>query len=719
MNLNRLEVNNFGSFGENNVVDFSLYDPNDRILVIGENRDSAGSDSNGSGKSTLFNAISWAIFGKLPNNVDVEDVIRRGTSETSVKLLLKSTEFEIMIVRTRNQKKQFLSFFVNGEDKTLRTTQQTQLALLQYFGILESNKNYFTDFLNTTYFSIAAIQSFAGKESTAKDRLDLIARFLNLELLDKCLNRTKVHSQHAKTKLTQHLGQLEYLSDKIENNPDPSTLKQDNANLNNLIDNLEIENKKLNYNLKSAEEKKQVTIDLQDLRSQISRLKSDSEQFISMLTNQKDEYEIKLNSKNTLLKEVEKIELSLAGNSIKDLHSKRDKLKDHLKKGTTKLSRLKEVCGSHEKKIFFYQSQLDHIKHCPKCGDSLMIVDGDIQQLDSVQLKREINAHHSQLEGVTKEYQDLHKSISEFEEKVKSADSDVENLILNEGKLTNLRSKIKELEQLPDLIELTNKKIKEKEKSDKKYLKQLNSKSVSLEVKLLKYKGVDENLVEAYKENIDDNVNKIRNHRDEVARNQTILSQIKSDYSKFKKLKEKEKNLLKDVSDYQFWIEGFPQIRTWMIESFLPSFEEQVNTYLNRMEVGMRIRFQTFKEKKTKKKGTDKYKYQFNIQIIDENNNKRNLETYSAGESKRIGVAVGFALRELTLTRGYNSFEFLLLDEVVDSLDETGILEFFELLNIISGLKFVISHNSSLKTRFSKVIRVTKEDGKSTVAQIS
>ena len=156
-----------------------------------------------------------------------------------------------------------------------------------------------------------------------------------------------------------------------------------------------------------------------------------------------------------------------------------------------------------------------------------------------------------------------------------------------------------------------------------------------------------------------------------------------------------------------------------MIESFLPSFEEQVNTYLNHMEVGMRVRFQTFKEKKSKNKKGDKYKYQFNIEIIDENNNKRSIETYSAGESKRIGIAVGFALRELTLTRGYNTFEFLLLDEVVDSLDETGILEFFELLNVISGLKFVISHNSSLKTRFSKVIKVIKENGESTVAQIS
>lgn len=719
MNLKRLEISNFGSFGPKNVVDFSTYPDNDRILVIGENRDSAGSDSNGSGKSTLFNAISWAVFGKLPNGIEVEDVIRRGSSEAVVNLLLTTDDNELTIIRRRTRKTQTLSFFINGDDKTLRTTQQTQLALLQYFGILENNKSYFTDFLNTTYFSVAAIKAFAGKESSPKDRLDLIGRFLNLELLDRCLNRSKVYAQHIKTKLTTKRGQLDYLEDKINNDPDSRELTQDLSNLKELIYQLEIKNKELNIDLKQAKEKQQVTIDLKDLRSQIDRLNSDSKDYLSILNQQLDDYNHGLKVREQLVQDIENAELLLSDKSLSDLNNKKEKMEEHLLNGREKQTRLQTECGQVEKKIFFYQSQMDHSSKCTNCGHELMIVQNKIKDLNRVELEREIKAYHSKLAGITQKYAEIKSKLTSFEKNVLDINKEVEQLIKAEENLKSLRLDLKEKEKLPNLIKEVKEKILKKEQLDSEYLRTLDSKKIKLELRLAKYSNVDEELIEGYEENIADNKIKIQKYRDEVSRNETILVQIKTDKNKFDKLKKEESALLGELQNYQFWIEGFPQIRTWMIESFLPSFEEQVNTYLNHMEVGMRVRFQTFKEKKSKNKKGDKYKYQFNIEIIDENNNKRSIETYSAGESKRIGIAVGFALRELTLTRGYNTFEFLLLDEVVDSLDETGILEFFELLNVISGLKFVISHNSSLKTRFSKVIKVIKENGESTVAQIS
>jgi DNA repair exonuclease SbcCD ATPase subunit len=132
------------------------------------------------------------------------------------------------------------------------------------------------------------------------------------------------------------------------------------------------------------------------------------------------------------------------------------------------------------------------------------------------------------------------------------------------------------------------------------------------------------------------------------------------------------------------------------------------------MEVGMRVRFDTLTEKKSKK---GEFKEEFDLAIVDEQNKKRALETYSGGETKRIGVCVGFALRELTLNKGYSNFSFLLMDEVIDSLDETGIGEFFNLLDNITGLKLLITHNSDLKSRFSDVVRIAKTDGKSTIHQ--
>ena len=159
---------------------------------------------------------------------------------------------------------------------------------------------------------------------------------------------------------------------------------------------------------------------------------------------------------------------------------------------------------------------------------------------------------------------------------------------------------LKDKDKIPNLITEVKDKIIKKEYLDDEYLSTLTHKKIKLELRLAKYTHIDDTLVQSYEENIEDNIKKIQSYKDEVARSETILNQIRSDKKKFNQLKEKEAKLLKELTDYQFWIEGFPQIRTWMIESFLPSFEEQVNTYLNNMEVGMRVRFQTFKEKKTR-----------------------------------------------------------------------------------------------------------------------
>ena len=57
------------------------------------------------------------------------------------------------------------------------------------------------------------------------------------------------------------------------------------------------------------------------------------------------------------------------------------------------------------------------------------------------------------------------------------------------------------------------------------------------------------------------------------------------------------------------------------------------------------------------------------------------------------------------------------MDEVIDSLDETGIGEFFNLLTNITGMKFLITHNTDLKTRFANIITIRKQDGVSTIIQ--
>jgi len=77
MDILDLHIQNFGVFDEKVFVDFTRYEPGEKILIIGENEDAAGADSNGAGKTTMLNAISWTIFGRVPNAIASDDVIHR------------------------------------------------------------------------------------------------------------------------------------------------------------------------------------------------------------------------------------------------------------------------------------------------------------------------------------------------------------------------------------------------------------------------------------------------------------------------------------------------------------------------------------------------------------------------------------------------------------------------------------------------------------------
>ena len=55
MRIERIELNNFGSYEESNVFDISSASDDKRIVIIG--------GKNGAGKTTLFTAIQTCLYG--------------------------------------------------------------------------------------------------------------------------------------------------------------------------------------------------------------------------------------------------------------------------------------------------------------------------------------------------------------------------------------------------------------------------------------------------------------------------------------------------------------------------------------------------------------------------------------------------------------------------------------------------------------------------------
>ena len=702
MRIRNINITNFGAFGEDITIDFDRYDPNDKILIIGENNDAAGADSNGAGKSTFLNAISWAIFGRTPNNVDSDDVIRRGTNVVRVRLgMVDSEKREIQIVRERQLKgKHELQWFVDGESQTQRTMKQTQLSILNYFGILENNTEYFSDFLNTTYFSVDAVKAFAGKKSTSKDRMDLISRFLNLEILEKSTSKSKIYANRLKSDLKVIQGKIEFLKNKLDEGFNKEQIDSDIQEYKSSKKQLQADLKKLKKQHEAASNYEEIKGQIVDVDGHIEHYNNELATIVKIYKEQIQDLENKLSNSSAIKEKIQKLqEQSMAkADALKDKDL--NKFTDWLEKGKIKKNNLTNELNQ-------LRSQLQKPQYCPDCNTELMVEDGIIKSYDSKGIEAKqatINTELNKINSLLKDKQNDYNELKQQQDDLLTIQNDIKiNYQLLEG-----------VQDIPDKIKGLNAKITAKEADNKIQVKELSKKKLGLELKIRTF-NIDENLTTYDIERGMDVANKkLSDITDEVARLKAQLDSRAQDQQALDTMVKEETGFIDNIANYTYWVEGFPAIRRWMIEAFLPTFEQQTNGYLNKMEVGMRTRFDTLTEKKS---GKGQFKEAFDLSIIDENNEKRDLETYSSGEAKRIGVCVGFALRELTLSKGYSNFNFLMMDEVIDSLDETGIGEFFNLLQSITGMKLLITHNTDLKTRFANTITIRKQDGVSTVIQ--
>lgn len=698
-----LKLSNFGRFGEEVYVDFSQYKKDENILIVGENRDTPGMDSNGVGKSTLLNAISWAIFGKIPSDAEVGDVIRKGQKRCRIIYEMMDHEGHLIhIDRSRKIKGGHeLNWQIDGEDQTRRTMGETQQALLHHFGILENNVQYYNDFLNTTYFSVEAVKAFAGKHSTSRERMDLIARFLNLEILDRCSSRSSIYANNAKAELNRVQNQIEFLESKLDEEFDIEEAESIISEFSLTLKSLRRETQDFRKQLEALALVKSYQDQLEDTEVALERNREDQDTIKNLFQKRISELKEKLVETDQARDELQNQQLILEKLPVDKLKAQINQYEQYIEKSTSIIA--KELTISSDLK-----DQLEKSLTCPECKTPLMLTENVLCLFNPKELKREIRELEIRLEKTKKQLKD-HRTES------KTVKEQLDKARKLEISISYLEQKLEELRTIPEEIASSKEELRQKIIASQEHQKTLESKRLSLTLKIKKHPELDPSLHADLETNIEINERKMEETRDEISRMETRIKSYEKDLESLEKLKKKEAESQREHANYVFWVEGFPAIRRWMIESFLPSFEEQINTFLHRMEVGIRVGLDTQKEKKSSKVG--EMKTQFDFAITDEDGEKRDLETYSTGERKRIGVCTGFALRELTLNKGYSAFDFLLMDEVIDSLDETGILEFFGLLHEISGMKFLITHNTDLKTRFTHVIKVIRENGIATVEQ--
>jgi len=709
MKLVSVQIENFCTY-KDTFINFTRFKDN-KVLILGTNLDEEGLDSNGVGKSNIFNALAWVISGQTSkrSKIGVDDVIGSFSDTTKVTLILEG-RFNLKIERTRSSNDKSLKFWINNQAKYGNDTYtNVQDNLLLYLGVpKEFHKSWFEDFMNMTYFSKDVAKVFTSIESTPSEKFEFISRFLNLRTLDLC-------KKNAETKLGKIDGEIKdqqikisIIESRLAGISPKEVLLQEIEAFEEKIKSKQQEIEKLNKVLEIIQEKDRLENEVSQKKSLIENKQREMNRRLDELKSMYDKKLKEYQSLENIDSELKKIKQQLINFKIEELFSKIEELQLSSKEDKTKLDKEVFKLNEIQQNIRNIQRQKEEALTCPSCNAKLMLHNHQLETLDINVINSTLQTLEEckiEIESIiidsNKEYQAILDSIKTNQENINQYNISKKQLELLEFKSNTKDKLIDEINQIVEQKENW-------EKTSQEYVESLNNELLTLQSKLITI-GTTISL-QQYNDYIKDLNNSITSLSSTIEKNKFILSKIEEDLIE-KALIEKELIKLKDQgAGLKFAIEGFPTIKKWRIDGFIPTFKLETNAVISRLKSKIKIKIDT---EGLTKKGT--IVDSFPISGIDANGKERGLETFSEGERARISLSISWALKTLVENQNYLPFKFTLMDEIADGLDESGIKYLSTLMDQTDGQFFVISHFNTFKDYFSDKINITKENGISTI----
>lgn len=337
-------------------------------LVDGWNEDDQTSE--GSGKSAVPNAICWAIYGKLPKDVNTDDVIKFGESDCSVVL-----EFSDGTKIVRSRKPNDLQIQIGGKTVKGKDARETQQLIQDYVGVT------FESYCQSSYFA----QNYAKKFllSNQDEKGKILSDIQDISLFDKA------------RKEVQDLLKLE--TDKV-------------TTLTNSVKVHEATKAGLEGNIIMVETFIQQKIQQHD--KTINDLRFKIHQANTNLQNQQANYnQLKVSlgqidiaqvQKDAPLLEDSKMKLLVSQKEVQSIQAQADNLRRGLQlkqlEGDRYATKYKTLIAKKEQLLKFIENPT---KNCPSCGTELKGQDTSHAQLEYAELEKEMALIVESLEGIS------------------------------------------------------------------------------------------------------------------------------------------------------------------------------------------------------------------------------------------------------------------------------------------------------------------------------
>jgi len=667
--LETLRIKNIGSHKET-TYPFALKVPR---LIKGENLDDSEQDSNGSGKSIPLECIRVALVGDLFRKESVSDLVRDNEEVGEVNLILNNKHHNLKleiqrIIQATKSPKQKVNLKLNGEPLVLSSVDEYNSRILEYLDISKEDlinyylihKDTFKSFFhNTDLPKRNIISRFAGSdklngvEEVIKEDISKLSEKRNE------LNQEVLKLESRKEVYLEELDKLKDLNFKEEQEKKKINYKNNLLSIKDTILNKEksIESNLVSINIKVKEEG--------SLEEKIFNL----EKTISDLSLNKSEFEIKLS-------EIEKSKIE-----INDLIENIEDFKSETKEEKSKIENKKEIL----------KNKLHGVIQCSKCSHEFLISEPDFNIIEGRKTLESFNLNIKELEetlnGADVDFQKANLELTKVKESIKKIDEDFSKI------KSNIESKKSELLQ-----------VKNKKESFNSEIKFLNEENDRIRESI---KGYKEDIKE-----IEESIVKIDSEKNPYIEKEKDLSKEVEVIEEVILNKNKEIQSLEfQIKEIEEWIYIFYQFKISLSNEAIKSIEVYTNKVLKDMKSDLSLNIEGFKllaDNKTIREEIVEW-------ILRDGSIVGKFHRFSGGEKARLVVANIVALQRLiNQSSKYGGLDYINMDEILESLDASGVKGIFRALKELNQTIDLITHTSH-HLKEIEVLTVRKENGESKI----
>lgn len=695
------------------------FDDFNSAQIIGHTK-ASDLESNGVGKTTIFKAIEYAIFNRVSAQ-KFEKIIRDGTDACKVIFIFEADNDIYKIERSRGRKvnSSDVRLYKQLPDKSWKDETQRRIS---------DTEKEIEKLIKISYEAFKNSVLFSQKSESDLASLTPEKRKLLLKETLKIIHYSKLE-KIAKKKTADFLKEIEKNKNSLSMIDNP---QKDINEYNKKI--IEIENTLkdilINYSFQEKDIA-DITIKQEHAKSQLYSLKKEALLFdanIKSIQLQKTEIELSIKDINNKLSSLTQENIKIS-NDITIINNNLTELLN------IKLSPINEM-----------QDQFNKLSN--DLVDNQSTLKSFIIELEKLRipLPKDSICAHCRL-PVSEEHritcqQDIDKKIIQTEQDMKVIKNNIFEIKTKQAKLLdeiNKANKItKNIDDSKYKLSIKEKEIESKKTLYIEYITILNKKNKDFlskdeELKSIQDKITNSNINEIVK--LNNMVNELTQQKaikdkeaeiltrqiNELSTKKAIIedkiTQKKTDLIKITEINKTLSSLEDEYKINQLVVQAFSSggIPSLIIHNILDDLQIETNNWLSKLKPAIQLKFSIIKDNKTSGEQEDTLEISYTI-----NGTERDYEQISGGQRLAVSLSLRLALLEILKKQLGVDIKMLLLDEVDQPLDDLGLEGFCDIIKSLQkDFKIlVITHNKSLKDKFSHAIYLEQDENFITTSKL-